>query len=93
MTDFQEYSLEEILDCYESSVPITLSDPENQFYFEVKYLIEDDIPFVECYITNRLDFLLEDIFNAMKKEFLVIDTSKGIKHKIYDGSGEVISED
>ena len=92
LMDFQEYSIESILDYYESSVPITLIDPENQLYFEVKYSIENDI-YIRCYITNRLNYFLDDIFTAMQKEFLVIDASKGIKHKIYDGDGEVISED
>ena len=92
LTNFQEYSIESILDYYESSVPITLSDPENLLYFEVKYSIENDI-YIRCYITNRLNYFLDDIFTAMQKEFLVIDASKGIKYKIYNADGEIISED
>ena len=90
MTDFQEYSLEEILDFYEISFPVTLSDLEDLLYAEVKYSIENDT-YAECYFTNQLDQLFYDIFTEMKNDSLVIDT--GFKYKIYNSDGKVISED
>ena len=89
LTEFQEYSVESIVDFYESGVPIIFRDDEDLLYSEVIYSIENDT-LVECYITNRLDCLFDDIFTAIKNDSLVIDVSKGIKHKIYSG-GKVIS--
>ena len=91
LTEFQEYSVESIVDFYESNFPVTFRDDEDLLYCEVKYSIENDT-YAECFITNRLDCLFDDIFNSIKNEFLVIDTSKGIKHKLYNSDGKVISE-
>ena len=85
------YSVEEIIEDYESFSPSIERRPEELCYIEIIYTVEDD-QYVECYITNSFIDLRKEIDTAMKHEFLIIDEYNGIKYKIYNAHGEVISE-
>ena len=77
------YSVEEIIEDYESFSPSIERRPEEFCYTEIIYTVEDD-QYFECYITNSFIDLRKEIDTAMKNEFLIIDEYNGIKYKVYE---------
>ena len=85
------YPVEEIIEDYESFSPSIERRPEEFCYTEIIYTVEDE-QYLECYITNSFINLRKEIDTAMKNEFLIIDEYNGIKYKVYDADGKVVSE-
>lgn len=78
----------EVIEYYEDNNLFDYIVPEELAYTEEEYIV-DGTSFIIGYITNDIKFLENDIFSEMKKGYLVIDESEGIRHRLYNKLGEV----